>query len=308
MASEILPTEAEIRRLVPTPESIVWRRMGDARLMVGAGYALTLQIAHPTVGAGVVEYSDFRSDPWGRLMRTMDYVSILVYGGPELAAKTARRVREFHKDIKGTRPDGVRYHALEPEAYAWVQATLAEAAFAGHERFGRPLTYAQKVAFWREWRGLSRLVGVRERDLPATYDEFIAYRDDMIANRLVRTEAVDIVLETLGNPVGPPVPVLGGALWPLARRPAAHVVELATFGLLGPALRERFGIPWSRRRDVELRALGAASRATTPALPQSVRVLGPQLLRLRARQIARGDVAGPKSAENARRHAAARAA
>src|SRR5919197_141749 len=32
----------------------------------------------------------------------------------------------MHKRIKGVKPDGERYHALEPEAYAWVHATLAE--------------------------------------------------------------------------------------------------------------------------------------------------------------------------------------
>ena len=51
-----------------------------------------------------------------------------------------RRIREFHKQIRGVRPDGVPYHALEPEAYAWVHATLAAGIVQAHERFGLPLS------------------------------------------------------------------------------------------------------------------------------------------------------------------------
>ena len=46
-------------------------------------YPLLLQVAHPTVAAGVRDYSDFERRPWDRLMRTLDYVSLLVYGGPD---------------------------------------------------------------------------------------------------------------------------------------------------------------------------------------------------------------------------------
>ena len=38
----------------------------------------------------------------------------------------------MHKRIKGVRPDGERYHALEPRPYAWVHATLAEAIVRAH--------------------------------------------------------------------------------------------------------------------------------------------------------------------------------
>ena len=55
-------------------------------------YPLLLQVAHPTVGAGVHDYSDFEQRPWDRLMKTIDYVSLLVYGGRDAAA-AGRRLR-----------------------------------------------------------------------------------------------------------------------------------------------------------------------------------------------------------------------
>src|SRR6202162_292850 len=151
MSTSIMPLASDWRLMTPDPGTITWSRAGDARLLVAAGYALLLQVSHPTVGAGVSEHSQFQSDPWGRLLRTLDYTYTMVYGGPQAAGEMGRRIRRFHKQIFGTRPDGEPYHALEPEAYAWVHATLAEAIVGGHERFGRPFTDQQRQGFWAEW-------------------------------------------------------------------------------------------------------------------------------------------------------------
>jgi uncharacterized protein (DUF2236 family) len=118
------------------------------RLLAMGGYAILLQVAHPTVGAGVSEHSNFKADPWGRLLRTLDYSYAITYGGPKLAADIGRRVREMHRQIKGVRADGVRYHALEPEAYSWVHATLALSIALGHERFGTRMSPGELELFW----------------------------------------------------------------------------------------------------------------------------------------------------------------
>jgi hypothetical protein len=63
VAATLLPSEAEWPSLVPGRETIVWRRAGDIRVLGAAGYALILQVAHPVVGAGVSQHSNFRRDP-----------------------------------------------------------------------------------------------------------------------------------------------------------------------------------------------------------------------------------------------------
>ncbi len=110
----------------------VWRAFNDIRLLSTSGYATLLQVAHPTVGHGVHQYSSFTKDPWGRLLRTLDYVHGTIYGGPELAGEIGKRVRELHRTIKGEKPDGERYSAMEPDAFAWVHATLAASVVEGH--------------------------------------------------------------------------------------------------------------------------------------------------------------------------------
>jgi uncharacterized protein (DUF2236 family) len=282
----VLPNPEEAPALVPAPGSIVWTYAGDARLLATAGYALMLQVAHPTVGAGVSEHSSFKSDPWGRLLRTLDYTYTMVYGGPQQAASMGRRVREMHKQIRGIRPDGERYHALEPEAYAWVHATLAEAIITGHRRFGRRMHPDEIERFYADWIANGRLLGVRERDLPGDWTAFRSYLDAMIHDRLENNPAVQDVLAALADPAPPPIPGLGNGVWRTLRIPAVRLLSLATVGLLPPLLRTRFGVRWTPAQERELRALSALSRAATPALPRSLGNVGPRYLRWRRRATA----------------------
>ena len=281
MSQPVLPSPTEWARLAPAPGSVVWRRAGDARVLMAAGYALLMQVAHPTVGAGVSEHSSFREDPWRRLFRTLDSFYALIYGGPEVAAETGRRLRALHGTIKGVAADGRRYHALEPEAYAWVHATLADAIVRGHAQIGSPLEPWERERFWDEWRSAGGLVGVRAGDLPGDWRGFEAYVDRMVRDRLERNAAVDDVLDTLRAPGPPPVPVVLRAGWPLASMPLTRALMLVTVGMLPPVLRERFGLGWGRARQLELSALARALRAMTPVLPGAARIFGPAYLRLR---------------------------
>ncbi len=291
--SDALPTPGEIPALVPKPGSVLWRYGGDVRLISAGAYAILLQVGHPTVGAGVSEHSDFRGDPWGRLLRTLDYSYVMTYGGPAMAGEMGRRIRKMHKRIKGVKPDGEPYNALEPEAYAWVHATLAHSIVRTHELLASPIPSGDIGVFYAEWRRAGRLIGVRERDLPETWAEFGDYFERMVAERLERTPAVEEVLESLAAPTRPELPFLPEAAWRLARIPAAHQIALVTGGLLPPLLRDRFGVEWTHSKQRQLQVLAAASRAATPLLPGTLRNVGPSYLRWRREAIARGDAASP---------------
>ena len=52
--SPVLPSSPEeIQRLACAPDSVTRNYASDSRLLMLAGYATILQVAHPTVGAGV---------------------------------------------------------------------------------------------------------------------------------------------------------------------------------------------------------------------------------------------------------------
>jgi uncharacterized protein (DUF2236 family) len=285
-----------LRTITTSERSTLQRHAGDARLLNTAGWALALQVSHPTVAAGVREHSNYAEDPWGRLLRTLDFVNLVVYGDPERAAATGRNVREMHKRIKGVAPDGRRYHALEPEAYAWVHATLIEGIVIGHRRFIGPLSTPTVERMYDEWLGVGRLLGVREEDLPPSWNEFRVYFEHMATERLEDNDVVHGVLKVLSRPKAPPIPILRGPAWGVISRPLARAGALAMVGLLPPLLRERLGLRWNSAQELELNALAAASRAAGPLLPAGVKNFSDAYMKWRADAIERGGMARPAPA------------
>ena len=303
--TSVLPSADEFAELAPSPGSPVWRAFNDVRLLHTAGFATLLQVAHPTVGHGVYQYSSFVKDPWGRLLRTLDYVHGTIYGGPELAGQIGARVRHMHKSIKGTRDDGSRYSALEPDAFAWVHATLAHSIFEGYRVFATPMSASEKEAFWREWLGVGRLVGVRYRDLPEKAAGFDDYFNAVVDEQLEWTPAVPQVLDTLSGSPPPNVPGMRPGLWRVLRAPMGYQIRVATVGLLPERLRQRLELPFSAGERRTYRAMTAVSRAAGPAVRGPLNEFGPNYVRWRREALARGDVAATGSAPATRSVAAA---
>jgi uncharacterized protein (DUF2236 family) len=287
----ILPPREEYAELAPRPGSPVWLAFNDVRMLATSGYATLLQVAHPTVGTGVHQYSSFVKDPWGRLLRTLDYVHGTIYGGPELAGDIGRRVRAMHRTIKGTRPDGERYSAMEPEAFAWVHATLAAAIVQGREHFAHPMTLAEKQAFLDEWLGVGRFIGVRARDLPTKWDAFSDYFDEMVATRLEWTPAVPEVMDTVTGSAPPNVPGLRPGLWRVVSRPMGLQLRVSTVGLLPDELRGRLRLPFSRTDRRLFGGICRINRAAEPLMRGPLVGFGPHYVRWRRAALARGDVA-----------------
>jgi uncharacterized protein (DUF2236 family) len=295
-----LPSPEEYADLAPTPGSPVWRAFNDIRLLSTAGYATLLQVAHPTVGHGVHQYSSFTKDPWGRLLRTLDYVHGTVYGGPELAGSIGKRVREMHTTIKGTKPDGSQYHAMEPDAFAWVHATLAASIVEGSRVFARAMSEREKEDFWAEWLRVGRLVGVRERDLPDSWARFRGYFDSTVRDVLEWTPAVPEVLDTLAHAGPPDLPRMPRPLWNVIRSPMALQLRVTTVGLLPSEARRKLDLHLSAPERAMFSALSAASRASGPLIRGTLAEFGPWYVRWRSAALARGDVASgtpePRSA------------
>lgn len=273
--------------------SMVHQRAGDIRLLLGAsGYVLVLQVAHPTVAAAVREHSNFRADPWSRLLHTLDYAFVLSYSSQDAALEVAGALREMHRGLRGTDPAGRPYSALEPSAYAWVHATLAEGVVHGHERIGRPLTGAQRGQLWSEWLTLGRILGLRDGDLPRSWPEFEDYFTTMVTGVLEQSDVVHDVLAATRRPNGPsPFRWLDRRALTAAARPFGHYGHFMTIGMMPPVLRAKLGIRWSCRQERAFNAFAAGHRAATPLMPPPLRRIGPTYLRLRRKAIAQGPFA-----------------
>src|ERR671921_88227 len=89
--------------------------------------ALFFQAVHPLAMAGVAQHSDFRSDPWGRLFRTAEYVGITTYGTTQDARRAGAKVRGIHRRLKGVEPEtGQTYRVDDPALLRWVHCVEVE--------------------------------------------------------------------------------------------------------------------------------------------------------------------------------------
>ena len=187
------------------PGGVLWSLAGDIRMLLTLPAALAMQVAHPAVGAGVDEHSVFRTDPWGRGERSLVSLQLWVYGGSE-AAEEGRRLRRLHRTIQGTDAHGRRYHALTPAYYAWVHATGYPVFRHAQRYLGRPFTDAQERQLYAEWLQVGRILGIHDRDMPQTIEEFWPYYQKVLAEELERTTVVE---ELIATDVPLPVPDRG---------------------------------------------------------------------------------------------------
>lgn len=250
--------------------SVTWRYAGDVRGLLFLGRAFLLQVMHPTIGAGVGEHSNFRTDPWGRLHSSFDLVLQTIYGphGESVGAE----VREAHRSIKGFDPHGQRYSAYEPEAYFWVLATGVDSVFNLGGRWFAALAPAEERQAYDETRELGRRFGLRDRDMPEDLTAFREWYATIVEERLEDNPTVRDFLEVISGP--PPPRAFPRQLWPPLRLLGGHVGWLVTVGTAPARVRERLEIPWSGTQEAELSALSRALR-TFDAMPARLRYLPP---------------------------------
>lgn len=232
-----------------TPGTILWHLAGDIRTLVALPSAFVLQVAHPAVGAGVDEYSVFRTDPWGRADRSLRSLQLWVYGGAE-AAREGRRLRRLHKDISGTDTRGRKYHALTPDLYGWVHATAFPGFLRASAYMGRPLGPAQERQLYTELLQLGRILGLHDRDMPRDPAEYWEYFDRVVAEKLEYTVVVSELLDP-ERPLPAPddAPALLRLAWPCISPPLTRLRVFFTVGLMHPAVRAKLGLRWTERED-----------------------------------------------------------
>ncbi|MEV7419615.1 oxygenase MpaB family protein [Streptomyces sp. NPDC089919] len=261
----------------PPPDGVLWHLAGEVRALLMLPAAFTLQVAHPVVAAGVDAHSVFRTDPWGRGERSLRSVQLWVYGGAGAAAE-GRRVRRLHRDIAGTDAGGRRYHALEPAYYSWIHATGFPVYRYATAYLFRPLTPAQERQLYAEWLQVGRVLGIQDRDMPQTVEEFWPYYRRRLAEEIEPTGVARELVATdvpLPPPAGGPRPVrlLVRAGWPVLRFLFLRLRAFVTVGLMPPEARAAVGLSWSPAQERRLRRLCAVLRTVVPLLPERLRYL-----------------------------------
>jgi uncharacterized protein (DUF2236 family) len=214
------------------PDSMVWRIHADPASLVGGLRALLIQALNPVAMAAVSQHSNYRADPWSRLMRTSEYLSITTFGDTSSARAAGARLRKIHQAIAGVDPvTGRAYRADDPDLLLWVHNVEVHSFLVAYRVYASPLGRAEADRYVREMVRHAELVGLDADDVPHSTRELSDYLRGFegLALTPAAREGVRYILL-------PPTP--------LALRPLWTVAAAGTVAILPAKVRRLYGFHW----------------------------------------------------------------
>lgn len=244
------------------PDTLTWKFYGDWRIHVlGFQRIAGTENSIEQLGKAVSDHSVAFTDTVGRAKRTAIGLMNTVYNEDQHA--WGRKVRDFHKPIKGTiDSDGSRYHALNPELFYWGHATFVDHLIYCTDTFIRRLTWDEKVQIFEESKIWYQLYGVSDRQQPETYEEFLEYWGGMV-ERFVPTKtmlyATGYIRQGVPGPKAIPKPV-----WKILSAPLNAFIRTMVVGTMPPKMREVCELEWDERKERNFQRGAALSRRLNP--------------------------------------------
>ena len=239
---------------------MMWRISRESVMLFGGRAAVLMQLAHPLVAAGVGAHSDYRTDPYKRLRRTLDAMYTIVFESADDARDTVAHVNHVHTFVKGTAEDGRHYSALDPHLQLWVHTTLVYSSIKVYERFIEPLTDDEVERYYQESKIVGSLFGIPDELHPETHDDLKAWMWDLMDSGEVQ---VTDLARRLAEPIVRPLRFVPRGL--------SRGTSLVTPGLLPRPIREGYGFSVGAPRAAVMAIGGRASRLVLPRLPRSLR-------------------------------------
>lgn len=257
------------------PDSVSWRVNRESALFLAAGRASLLQLAHPWVAAALERHSSLRDDPLARFHNTFRLIFPMIFGTQQQALGASRYLYRLHTRIRGTLPNtvgdhaqGSPYQANEVQALLWVFATLVDSALVAHDAVLPPLTAPEREHYYADSIRLAALFGIPPSALPANWEAFTAYMQQMIRSSQL---GADRLACELARGV-----LHGTGTWLPVPRWYRALTAFWTPEPLRTSFTPAFGLPESRK-EVDAtahRVLGHLSR-TYRHWPAPVRFVGP---------------------------------
>ncbi|MCI0688821.1 MAG: DUF2236 domain-containing protein [Sporichthyaceae bacterium] len=243
------------------PDSVTWRLHAEPILWFAGYRALLLQSLHPKALAGVVQNSNFREDPWGRLIRTARFYGQVIYGDSAAAAQAGSRVRRIHARLGGTDPDtGASFRVDEADLLRWIYVTATESFCSTAQRAGLGLSASEVDRYYDEQRAVVELVGLDRDDVPSNSagieDYFQSMRPTLRASADAHAMARFLAFPTMPWGLG----------WTPVR-PLWLGVSAYAFGLLPSWARRMYGWPGLPATDLAATLTSRTIRSVIRALP-----------------------------------------
>lgn len=266
------------------PDSLTWRLHEEQWLILSGARAFLMQAAHPIVAQGAMDHSAFAQDPFGRVYRTIQGMTVLIFGSTAEANAMARQINHLHHTVQGTLTEsigrykaGEHYSAMEPLPLLWVHIAFVDSLLTAYQTFVGPLTPEQREQYWQESCRYARLLGLTDATLPASYAAVQQHiRDALPSGEIAIGNAARFIAHEVLYP-----------RLPLLRRPLWMIVRLATIGQLPPDIRKAYGLRWTIIHRAGFQMARGAAHLLRRLFPN---VLGKSSLVDFARSRARGEL------------------
>lgn len=258
------------------PQSLTWRDFGSYLYHLMLPEAFILQSAHPVIDAAVGKDKKYKRDPWGRAKGSVALLWPVVYSRPDKAIEMGIRLRELHRQIKGTDANGKQYHALDPEAYSWVHITGFDSTVRMYEYFGKPISVAERKQIFEEWKQMGAMLGIHERHIPQTEEEYWKHFNRIIEERLINGEVVkDLLAPDYFSSYPKPAEMarVPDFVWQMMIRPTGWLLHKVSIATLPENFRQRFQVRYTTGDKLFFKAFCRVVRALYPLVPQNRRYI-----------------------------------
>jgi uncharacterized protein (DUF2236 family) len=224
------------------PDSVAWRLHADPSMLVGAMRALLVQALEPRAMAGVVQHSDYKADPWGRLNRTIRFVLHTTYGDTPTAEAACAAVRRIHDRVHGVDPvSGRSYSAHDPDLLLWIHAVEVHSAVFSYRSYAGRLADEDADRYVEEMVRVAELLGMPPEIAPRSMGALRQY-----LHSVEGLQATPGARESMRLIMAPPLPLPLRPLWVLPA--GAAVASLPRFA------RRMYGLPWFEPASMSVRA------------------------------------------------------
>ncbi|MHB1137865.1 MAG: oxygenase MpaB family protein [Microthrixaceae bacterium] len=236
-----------------------WRLNSSWFVLIGGARAAIMQVADPKIGAGVAAYSTYRTDPLGRLERTLDAMLTIGFGTPEQKERVLEDLRRMHAAVRGRTGEGAPYSALDPQLMYWVLATLFDTVMEVERRYVGRMDEHDRRDYFAETSSIVDAFGIPDRIAPQSLEDFRTYMADTNAS-LRPSDASRDISRTLLQP---------GLRW--VPDTAFVPLDWVTLELLPSTMRRRLHLgDLSPGQLAAVRAAQRVSRSTLPRLPRQL--------------------------------------
>jgi uncharacterized protein (DUF2236 family) len=253
------------------PRLDVAHRVNAERVvLLGWSRAILLQLAHPLVAAGVHAHSSFRATPWAaaaRLHSTVRAMLALTFGTDAEREHALHGIRTIHRRVYGQLdapvgifPAGTPYSAEDPALVLWVHLTLLESIPLVYELFVAPMTVAERDEYCEASAWVALALGANATDVPRTWSDTQAALARTFASGAITAgpQARELAAAVLAPRIGSFIPL------------ASWLNRLITVGLLPPAIREQYGLPWNQHQQKTLERVIPGVHAVRNRVPERV--------------------------------------